>query len=79
MDLLQLVDVLHEFTKSFQVSLVVKHLQNIVVAVNGQVSTTKTNADLEDSWRVATAAKAAVWLIQNPSKQFEALTTSLRA
>lgn len=79
MDLLQLVDVLHEFTKTFQASLVVKHLENLVVAVNGQVSTTKTNADIEDNWRVATAARAAVWLIQNPSKQFEALTTSLRA
>lgn len=79
MDLLQLVDVLHEFTQQFQASIIVKHLENIFVAVNGQVSTTKTTTDIEDSWRVSTAAHASVWLLQNPAKPFEALTTSLRS
>lgn len=77
MDLLQLVDSLHELTQQFKVSIVVKHLENIFVAFGGRVSTTKTSTGLEDSWRVSTAAHASVWLIQNPSKQFEALTTSL--
>lgn len=76
MDLLQLVDALHDFTNSFSLSIVVKHLDNVFVAHSGQVSTTKTAANLEDSWRVATAATAAVWLAQNPAKPFEALTTS---
>ncbi len=78
MDLLQLVDVLHGFTEQYQASIIVKHLENIFVAVNGQVSTTKTTVDIEDSWRVATAAHASVWLLQNPGKAFEALTTSLK-
>jgi NAD(P)H-hydrate repair Nnr-like enzyme with NAD(P)H-hydrate dehydratase domain len=77
MDLLQLVDALHELTNSFPLSIVVKHLDTLLVAHGGQVSTTKTAADLEDSWRVATAARVSVWLLQNPSKPFEALTTSL--
>ncbi|HET9174277.1 MAG TPA: hypothetical protein VFN56_03280 [Candidatus Saccharimonadales bacterium] len=76
MDLLRLLDALHEFTTIYPVSIIVKHLQNIVVATSGKVSTTKLEADLE-MWRVATAAHAAVWWLQNPSKTFEALTTSV--
>lgn len=76
MDLLRLVDTLHEFTDRHPTAIVVKHLQNILVAAGGQVSSTKLVADLE-IWRVATAAHAAVWWLQNPSKTFETLTTSL--
>lgn len=77
MNLLQLIDTLHDFTQTFTVHIIVKHLDTIFVAVNGQVSTTKSTDSLEDTWRVATAAKAAVWWIQNPSKPFEAFTTAL--
>lgn len=77
MDLLHLVEVLHDFTSQHSVHIVVKHGDNIVVAVNGQISTTKTDKDVEDAWRVTTAAKVVVWWVQNPSKPFEALTTSL--
>ncbi|MBI1856731.1 hypothetical protein HY003_03405 [Candidatus Saccharibacteria bacterium] len=76
MDLLKLVDTLHQVTKNYPVSIVVKHLNNILVAVGGQVSTTKLETDLP-VWQVKTATHASVWLIQNPSKAFEALTTSL--
>lgn len=76
MDFLRLIDTLHEFTKQHQSAIIVKHLQTIFVAVNGQVSTTKLSEDLE-IWRVKTAAHAAVWWLQNSSKTFEALTTSL--
>lgn len=76
MDLLRLIDQLHDFTTQHKVSIVVKHLQNIVVAVDGQVSTTKLFTDLQP-WRVCTAAHAAVWWLQNPNRPFEALSSSV--
>lgn len=76
MDLVQLVDALHNLTRIHNLEIVVKHLQTICVSVSGQVSTTKLSEDLE-VWRVSTAAHAAVWRLQNPHKPFEALTTSL--
>jgi ADP-dependent NAD(P)H-hydrate dehydratase / NAD(P)H-hydrate epimerase len=76
MDFLRLVERLHDFTEKYEIAIVVKHLQNIFVAVGGQVSSTKLAEDLE-VWRVRTAAAAAVWWLQNPTKTFQALTTSL--
>ena len=76
MDFLHLVEALHEFTQKHQANLIVKHLETIFVASGEQVSTTKLAEDLE-IWRVRTAAHAAVWWLQNPTKPFEALTTSL--
>lgn len=78
MDMLRLVDALHEFTAAFPLAIVVKHLSSIFVACGGQVSTTKLDNDLE-VWRVRTAAHCAVWWLQNPSKSFESLTTALVA
>jgi len=78
MDLVRLVEALHEFTAKYPTNIIVKHLQNILVASNGQVSTTQLDAE-EEVWRVPTAARASVWWLQNPSKPFEALTTSLIA
>lgn len=76
MDMLQLVEALHEFTGTYQANIAVKHLQNIFVAAGEQVSSTKLSEDIE-IWRVKAAAHAAVWWLQNPSKTLEALTTSL--
>lgn len=76
MDLLRLVDALHEFTAKYPVNIVVKHLMNIVMATGGKVSTTKLETDKE-IWRVATATYAAVWWLQNPNKPFEALSTAV--
>lgn len=78
MDFLRLIDCLHEFTNIHQVHLVVKHLANIFVAVDGQVSSTKLDPEPE-TWRVKTAAHAATWWLQNPTKPFEAFTISLTA
>ncbi len=77
MDLLRLVDWLHDFTTTFTANIVVKHLQTLFVASQGRVSTTHTMLDNEENWRVPVAAHAAVWWLQNPSKTFEALTTAL--
>jgi len=76
MDLIQLVDALHEFTTIHPLEIIVKHGQNLVVATQGQVSTTKLETDLP-VWRVQYATRAAVWRLQNPQKPFEALTMSV--
>lgn len=73
--IIKLVELLHEFTTQFPINIIVKHLDNIFVAVDGKVSSTKLAEDVE-IWRVKTAAHASVWWLQNPTKPFEALTTA---
>ena len=77
MGLMKLVEALHDFTSNNDLSLIVKQLDQMIVATGGKVATMKTEDTLEESWRVKTAAKAAVWWLQNPNKTFESLITSL--
>ena len=76
MDLIRLVDALNAFTTQHVVQIIVKHLDMLVVAVDGQVSTTKLVPDVP-IWRVTYAAKAAVWWLQHPTTSFKALSTSV--
>jgi hypothetical protein len=76
MDFLRLLEMLHDFTKRFKISIITKHLETVFVAVDGEVSTTKLAPDIE-VWRVRTAATASVWWLQNPEKTFAALCSSL--
>ncbi len=76
MDLVRLVDALHEFSTKHKASIVTKQFDQLIVAVEGQVSTTHLK-DKMPIWRVKTAATASVWWLQNPSKLFEALTTAI--
>lgn len=76
MDFLRLLDALHDFTAQHQTAIITKHLETIFVALNGQVSTTKLTEDKE-TWRVTTAARTAVWGLQNPKQSFQALTSAL--
>lgn len=76
MDLLRLVEWLHEFTLEHQIHIVVKHLDHILVGVNGRVSNTILSEE-KPIWRVETAAQASVWWMQNRSKVFEGLTVSV--
>lgn len=78
MDFLRLISTLHEFTLKHNIYLITQHLDNYLVAVNGQVSTTKLSEE-QSVWRVSMAASAAVWWLQNPDKPFEALTTACQA
>lgn len=78
MDMLHLVDVLHNFTQKFSINIITRHLDNTFLAVDGQVSSTKITTE-EKIWRTKTAAHAATWWLQNPRKPFESLTTSLVA
>jgi hypothetical protein len=75
MGLLQLVDLLYELTTAYPCNIITNHHDTIFVATGGEVSTTKI--DPTETWRVRTAAYAAVWQIQNPNKPFEALTTAV--
>jgi NAD(P)H-hydrate repair Nnr-like enzyme with NAD(P)H-hydrate dehydratase domain len=79
MDLLTLVQALHDFTKEFSIYVVVKHRDMLFVAAEGRVSTTSHPAPEDMPWRVTTAAACTVWWMQNPSKPFEALTTAVHS
>lgn len=76
MDLLHLAEWLHEFTNAHKPYIVVKHLDHVLVAAEGRVSSTKLHDD-KPVWRVELAAKASVWWLQNPSKPFESITTAV--
>ena len=76
MDFLRLIGALHVFTGTYPASIIVRHLDTVFVAAEGQVSTTKL-AEEQPVWRVRTAAAASVWWLQNPGKTFEALTASV--
>lgn len=78
MDLLRLIEALHDFTTLYPGNIIVRHLGAFVVASQGQISTTKSSSN-QSSWQVAIAAAAATWWLQNPSKTFAALSTSLVA
>lgn len=76
MDLLRLVECLHELTKLFVPYIIVKHQNQIHCAANGQVVSTKLEKDME-IWRVKTSAHGVVWWLQNPNKPLEALATAI--
>ncbi len=76
MDLLHLVEWLHDFTTAHALFIVVKHHQTILTAVEGRVSTTQLHTD-QPIWQVQTAAQTAVWWVQNPGKPFEGITAAL--
>lgn len=76
MDLLRLVDWLHDFTSTFAPFIVVRHHNTIYCAVTGRVSTTGV-PHAKPIWRLQTAAHTAVWWAQNPAKPFEAFTAAL--
>jgi NAD(P)H-hydrate repair Nnr-like enzyme with NAD(P)H-hydrate dehydratase domain len=75
MDLLRLIHTLHEFTTQYPACIMVNHLNNAVVALSGQVSTSKLPN--EATTPISNAAAAAAWWLQNPTQSFKALTTSL--
>lgn len=76
MDMLRVVEWLHVFTERYAAHIIVKHLDHIFVAVNGEVSSTKLQQDLP-IWRLKASAQVAVWWIQNSSRPFEALSIAI--
>lgn len=71
-DLAQMVAKVCEFTGVVNADFITFHSGNIIVASGGKVSTTPAKTFDE----AAAAAYAAVWLIQQASKPFEALTSA---
>ncbi|MDL2362778.1 MAG: hypothetical protein QFB86_00135 [Patescibacteria group bacterium] len=78
MDLLRLIDALHEFTTRYNLAIITRFHTTILVAFDGRISTTPV-PEQPLVWRLKTASHAAVWWLQHPAKTFEALTTSLIA
>ncbi|QQS19398.1 hypothetical protein IPL85_03875 [Candidatus Saccharibacteria bacterium] len=73
----QLVELLHDLTSMYpNLHLIIRNQNHDVVAVAGHISTTPASTD-KPIWRVTTAASAATWWLQNPTKAFEAITTTL--
>lgn len=63
--------VLGDFSQTVKIGIVCKFENNLWVAVDGKVSSTPRKADLNQL-----AATSSVWLMQNPTKPYEALTTA---
>ena len=78
MQLMQLVEAVHKFTITYPVTLVVLHHETLVVAHDGEVTTTKWDNPLA-IWRGETAARASVYWLWNPEKPLEAISASLLA
>jgi NAD(P)H-hydrate repair Nnr-like enzyme with NAD(P)H-hydrate dehydratase domain len=76
MDLLRLIDALHDFSQQYPAIIITKHHETIFVASNGHVSSTKLAEDKE-IWRVRTATHTAVWWLQNHNNTFAAITTAI--
>lgn len=76
MQLMQLVEALHKFTITYPVTIVTFHQNQLIVAHDGQVSTTEFDEPMA-IWRGITATRAACYLLWNPKKPFEAITTSI--
>lgn len=76
LDLVHFIQTLHGFASAHSAHLVVYHLDNLIIAAAGKVSSTAVPATSPPSLAQA-AAYAAVWQLQNPDKPFEALTTAM--
>ena len=76
MQLMQLVEAVHKFTITYPVTLVVLHKDTLVVARDGEVTTTVWDTPMA-IWRGTTATRAACYLMWTPSQPLEAVTASL--
>lgn len=68
------IELLHEASQKSVISLLTKQNEDLIVAVIGQISTTPHDTLV---WRVDTAARAAVWFMQNPAQPFAAINCAL--
>lgn len=75
MDLYELVTVLADWSNSSPTSFVAKHDNQFIVASSGKVSTTASKTD--HNWQIELAAYVSVWLLQQPQRPFEALTSAV--
>ena len=76
MDLLRLIEALHEFSAAYPINIIVKHLGYTFVSIGGEISSTKSTEE-RDNWQVRAASYASVWLIQNQAAPFAALSSAI--
>lgn len=76
MQVATLVEALHKFTTTYEASIVTFHQNQLLIAKNGQVSSTPWD-DPMLIWRGSVAAKAAVYSTWHQRQLFEALTASV--
>lgn len=76
MQLTNVVEALHKFTVTYPATIVVFHQNQLIVAKDGQITTTPWENPMI-IWRGSVAAKCAVYAMQFPHNQFAAVTTAL--
>lgn len=76
MQLTNLVESVHKFTITYPVSIAVLHKETLIVAHDGEVTTTPWSNPMR-IWRGNTASVAAAYWLWNPGKPLESVTTSL--
>ncbi len=74
MSLIQLVDLLHSLSQSYDIGLITFYERQAIVAHRGQVSSTAIPSDTST---LQLATVASVWQLQQPTKSFEAMTTAM--
>ncbi len=71
-----LIDYLEQIKSTNKCNIIVARHNYIYVLADGKLSITDYKKDIQN-WRLSTAVNASIWLMQNPSRPFEALTTAL--
>ena len=76
MQLTHLVEAVHKFTITYPITIAVLHKEMLIVANEGNVTTTPWDSPLL-IWRGSVAAKASTYWLWNQSTPLEAITASL--
>lgn len=76
MQLTNLVEALHKFTITYPISIVVFHRDVMLVAGDGEVTSTPWTDQMK-IWRGKTASVASTYWLWNPAKTIESVTASL--
>ncbi|GAC1498402.1 MAG: hypothetical protein NVS1B10_00200 [Candidatus Saccharimonadales bacterium] len=76
MGIVLFAELLKDFCIVNDLAIITNYNNDILVTVNNQVSLTSIDG-LSDGWMTEIAAAAGSWWLQNPGKQFQAITTSL--
>jgi len=75
MNLMRFIELLHNFSEQIYAAIIVSHSGHIFCASGGKIVSLKISNN--DTWRVKTATRSAVWWLQNPSKSLEAYSTAI--
>lgn len=76
MQIMQLVETLHKFTITYPVTIVTFHQNQLLIAHGGEVITQEFD-DPMTIWRGTTATRVASYLLWEPTRPLEAITSSV--